>query len=208
MTLSLALNRSHIMTELDRLLRVYNRPAHAPQDAIEFATDYAQICGELSSEQFSGAVDAYLKSAGRWFPKPGELLALGRSVARGRGDGGSAQAQYDEWERHCWQDPATGRWTPCPVCAAVMSEHVVRITQEGNQVYRLMVLHNAVLHWRTGVGFTMKAALGTGGGKYEHKVIDLRPATVAEPVPGQLRASLPPPPTDEQLERAALQADS
>jgi len=175
--LSLPLNKSHVMEQLDRLLRVYKRPQHAPADAGEFATDYAQICGELSTAQFTGAVDAYLRGAAKWFPKPGELLALGKTIARGNGADGSLQGQYDAWEAAAWQDPATGAWTPCPICDARMQEHLVAITAAGNEIYRLMILHNASLHWKAGVGFTMKAAPGTGGGRYEHKVNDMRPKT-------------------------------
>lgn len=177
--LSLPLNRPHVMAELARLLRVHNRPAHAPEDPNEFATDYAQICGELTAVQFTGAIDAYLKSNGRFFPKPGELLALGRGIARGAGGVGGSQGEYDEWEKNGWQDPATGRWAPCPVCTAVMAWTPVRITPEGESIDRLMVLHNAAVHWKVGVGFTMAAAPGTGGGKYEHQVNDQRPVTVA-----------------------------
>ena len=182
MPLSLPLNRSDVMAQLDRLLRVYNRPAHAPPEVLEFATDYAQICGELTTAQFTGAVDAYLKSAGRWFPKPGELLALGKGIARGSGPASGLQGQYDDWEKNAWQDPATGRWTPCPVCDARMGEHLVAITREGNQIYRLLILHNAALHWKAGVAFTMGAAPGTGGGRYEHKVRDQRPSAAPPPI--------------------------
>lgn len=181
--LSLPLHREHVLAEISRLLRVHKRPDHAPEDLREFATDYAQICGELTAAQFTGAVDAYLKSAGRWFPKPGELLALGKQVARGAGAAAGLQGQYDEWEKNAWQDPVTLKWAPCPVCDARMQWHPVRITAQGEEIVRLMVLHNAALHWKAGIGFTMKAAPGTGGGKYEHTIIDERPAPalLAEP---------------------------
>lgn len=176
--LSLPLDRPHVMGQLARLIRVYKRPDHAPEDPQEFATDYAQVCGDLTAEQFSGAIDAYLKSASKFFPKPGELLALGRGIARGNGPGG-LQGQYDEWEKNAWQDPVTGHWAPCPVCTAVLGEHVVAIAKDGTEISRLMVLHNAAVHWKVGVWFSMAAAPGTGGGKYEHKVIDHRPAAVS-----------------------------
>jgi len=177
--LSLPLNRPHVMGQLARLIRVYKRPDQAPEDPQEFATDYAQICGMLTAEQFTGAVDAYLQSASKFFPKPGELLALGRGLARSVGGAGGPQGQYDEWERNCWQDPATGRWTACPICAAMMAWTPVRITAEGEYIERLMVLHNAAVHWKMGVPFTMAAAGGTGGGMYEHRVKDQRPDTLA-----------------------------
>lgn len=195
--LSLPLNRPHVLEQLARLVRVYKRPAHAPADDTEFATDYAQLCGELTAGQFTGAVDAYLKSASKFFPRPGELLALGRVIARGPGDTGSLSAQYAAWEAAGWQDPATGRWTPCPVCDARMQDHVVRITATGNEITRLKVLHNATVHWKAGIGFTMGALPGTGGGRYEHTIIDQRPKTIA-----------PPAPTDEELERAAIEGDA
>jgi hypothetical protein len=182
--LSLPLNKSHVMEQLDRLLRVYKRPQHAPADAAEFATDYAQICGELTSEQFTGAVDGYLHGAAKWFPKPGELLALGKAIARGPGNTGSPQAQYDQWERDSWQDPVTNRWVPCPICAAVMAWTVVAISAKGEAIERLQILHNAAVHWKVGVGFSMSAAPGTGGGIYEHQVIDHRPKPPAAAEPG------------------------
>lgn len=179
MNLSLPLDRTHVMEQLARLLRVYKRPQHAPPDDREFATDYAQICGELSTTQFTGAVDAYLRGAAKWFPKPGELLALGKAIARGAGVDGSLQGQYADWERNSWQDPGTGRWAPCPVCDATLQDHLVAITREGNEIFRLMILHNAALHWKAGIGFSMSAAPGTGGGRYEHTINDLRPVTPA-----------------------------
>lgn len=195
--LSLPLNKSHVMEQLERMLRVYKRPQHAPADAGEFATDYAQICGELTAEQFTGAIDAYLHGAAKWFPKPGELLALGKGIARGPGGVSGIDGQYAEWERNCWQDPATGKWVRCPVCDARMQDHLVTITAEGNEIYRLMILHNAALHWKAGVPFTMAALPGSGGGRYEHKVNDMRPNTVTP-------ASAPALVTDEQVERAAI----
>lgn len=181
--LSLPLNREHVLAELSRLLRVHKRPEHAPEDLREFATDYAQICGELTAAQFTGAVDAYLRSAGRWFPKPGELLALGRQVARGSGPGSGLQGQYDEWEKNSWQDPVTGKWAPCPVCDARMRWTTVAISAQGEPIERLLILHNAALHWKAGIGFTFAAAPGTGGGRYEHKIIDHRPKVEAPPSP-------------------------
>lgn len=182
--LSLPLNREHVLAEISRLLRVHKRPEHAPEDLREFATDYAQICGELTTGQFTGAVDAYLKSNGRWFPKPGELLALGKMVARGAGAAAGLQGQYDEWEKNAWQDPVTGRWTPCPVCEARMQPTTVRITAQGEHIERLMILHNAALHWKAEVPFTMAAAPGTGGGRYEHTIVDQRPpADTPAPAP-------------------------
>lgn len=181
MNLSLPLNKVHVMEQLDRVLRVHARPKHAPDDPLDFATDYAQLCGELTSEQFTGAVDAYLRSNGRFFPKPGELLALGRGVARGGGDVGTLTAQHAEWEKNAWADPVTGRWTPCPVCDARMQLHVVAIEKSGAEVQRYLVLHNALVHWKAGIAFTMKAAPGTGGGAYEHEIVDHRPKLAAAP---------------------------
>src|SRR2546430_12969319 len=65
-----------VLPELERLLRVHKRPAHAPADAEMFARDYTELCGDVSLEQFRQAVTEYLRGPGRFFPKPGELRAL------------------------------------------------------------------------------------------------------------------------------------
>lgn len=197
--LSLPLNRAHVLAQIERLLRVYKRPDHAPADPMEFATDYAQICGALTAAQFTGAVDAYLSSESKFFPKPGELLALGRGIARGTGPASSLHGQYDEWERNAWQDPGTGLAVPCPVCLAKLRPHVVRINADGSQVERFMVLHNAALHWKAEIGFSGWAQEGTGGGRYEHQIVDARPTVVPpEPPPAGPTA------TDADVERAAI----
>lgn len=196
MTLALPLERSHVSAQLARLLRVFKKPEQAPVDDVEFATDYAQLCGDLTPEQFAGAVDAYLRSGAKWFPKPGELLGLGRAIARGPNGVSGLAGEYAEWERAGWQDPVTGRWSPCPVCGAEMGAHVVRIAPNGEQVHRFLVLHNAAVHWKVGVGFTMQAMPGTGGGRYEHRIVDQRPRVVSAPAA-----------PEANLERAAIQAE-
>jgi len=180
---ALPLSREHVATELGRLLRVHKRPQHAPDDPRDFAIDYAQICAELTTAQFTGAVDAYLKSDGRFFPKPGELLALGKAIARAPGTSGTLEGQYFEWERNAWHDPVTNRVAPCPVCQEYLKWHVVRINADGTIVERQMVLHNGVLHQTARVPFTGRAMPGTAPGSFEHyelKVVDRRPPKTRE----------------------------
>lgn len=185
------LTRVHVMEQLGRLLRVHKKPAHAPADLGEFADDYIRVCRELTNEQFTGAIDTYLAGPGRWCAKPGELLALGRAVARGATELAGLPGRYAAWERDAWQDPATGKWTPCPVCGERMQERVVRIAPDGSEICRMMLLHNAAAHWKADIGFSGLALPGTGGGKFEHQVVDQRPAPL----------------TDDAAERAAIQTE-
>ena len=167
------LNRAHALMELGRLERVYKRPAHAPDDSQAFAGDYVAICGTLTAEQFTGAVDIYLRSTGRFFPRPGELLALGREVARQPGAATDLDGRFAEWERS-----ETWPWTPCPVCGEQARPHVVRIDADGAVTERVLMLHHNVLHAKAGIGYTGGALEGTGG-RLEHHPVDRRPKTVA-----------------------------
>lgn len=207
LNLPLHLSRAHVLEQLERLAKVYKRPEQAPADPVAFADTYVEVCGDLTNAQFTGAVDAYLKTAARWFARPGELYTLGKVIARGPGASG-LKAEYEAWERNAYQDPVTGRWTPCPVCGATMAWTVVRISASGEEIDRLMVLHNAAVHWKAAIGFSMRAAPGTGGGKWEHVVKDQRPKTVT-PAPVQTAAPpAPAAPSDEQLERSAIQGEA
>lgn len=136
------LNRAHALLELARLERVYKRPAHAPDEPQAFAGDYVAICGTLSAEQFTGAIDAYLRSTGRFFPRPGELLALGRDVARQPGQATDLAARYLRWEQEGYTLIAGGPFTPCPVCAAV-----VEFTP------RVAVRHDHQVHYERGIAY-------------------------------------------------------
>ncbi len=111
------LSRAHVMAELGRLLRVFKRPAHASEDLAQLAGDYAEICGDVSEQQFTQAVSEYLKSEARFFPKPGELRGLAKQqrgiVPLGAADPGS----FDEWLRAGYRIRRDGPLTPCPACS-------------------------------------------------------------------------------------------
>jgi hypothetical protein len=104
------LTRTDVLDAFERLLHVYRRPAQAPDDLTRFADDYMAVCHDVSIEQFRQAVQRYLESTARWFPKPGELRALALQQPRASPlAGGSAEEQLQAWVRSDWS-------APCPVC--------------------------------------------------------------------------------------------
>lgn len=137
---------AHVMRGLERLLEVYPRPKHAPAEAEPFAQIYADVCGALSEQQFAAAVDEYRAGTGRFFPTPGQLLALGRAASRGaNGDGGSLEDRYRLWEQQGFTDGKTGGFVPCPVCEAI----VEALPPAG----RLGVRHDHQRHYLARVGY-------------------------------------------------------
>ena len=142
-----------VMAGLERLLMVYSRHKSAPESPHDFAKLYHDICGDLSREAFEQAIEAYLKSDARYFPKPGELCTLARQVPPVvSSNGGGLEIRYRAWERNGMADGE-----PCPVCAAKLEPHLVRITPEGYRVERSYVAHDRHQHMAMGVGFVGRA---------------------------------------------------
>lgn len=116
------LAKAQMMLELDRLLRIYKRPAWAPDDMQAFAGDYIAICDDVSAEQMTQGVTAYLKSPARFFPKPGELRAIAREQ-RGLQPDEADPDSYNDWVARGFCDPKTSRFQPCPACGRAWQGH-------------------------------------------------------------------------------------
>lgn len=183
------------MAELERLLRVYARPTHAPADPIEFARTYVEACSrDVSSEQFTQAVTEYLRTDARFFPKPGELRAFALKQP-GRQDHPTSMAS---WLRAGMSD-LTGKLLPCPVC-----------NRAWQWSPRLHVVHHHLEHRRAG-----EACVGRcdeprclGAGVYVGPPKRESEGAVWEPPSaGMLRddVPLPPEPVDE---RVAIQTEA
>lgn len=127
------LARAHMMLELGRLMRVHKRPAWAPENTEAFAGDYIAICDDVSAEQMTQAVTAYLRSAARFFPKPGELRAIAREQP-GLDMAGADPDTFDAWLSRGASD-AAGGLTPCPVCGRAWQAHP-----------RVTLVHNHAKH--------------------------------------------------------------
>ncbi len=126
------------MAELERLLRVHRRPAHAPADAIEFAKDYVEVCRDVSLEQFRQGVTEYLRGPGRFFPKPGEVraLALEQPGAGSVGDVGA----FATWLQNGYRATPEGALSACPVCG-----------QDWEWAPRMKIIHRHVTHRALGL---------------------------------------------------------
>ncbi len=127
------------LRELGRLLDVHRRPAHYPTDDEQLARLFVEHCGDISAEQFTQAVTAYLKSDARFFPKPGELRALAERQPGATAFRDDAVAQYWCWERGDrpfsapYQD-TEGHFAPCPACGRGISEYGrIRLVHEHHQ---------------------------------------------------------------------------
>ncbi len=130
------LTKAHVMEQLGRLLKVFKRPAHASDDLVAFAADYAEVCADISSEQFARGVSEYLRTDARFFPKPGELRAF--ALKQPGLQDGAERGSLAAWLRAGCADPS-GKLLPCPICN--------RAWQWSS---RLAVIHNHVEHRRAG----------------------------------------------------------
>lgn len=127
------LGSAHVMMELSRLLRVFKRPAHAPDDLAAFASDYIEVCADVSAEQFTQGVNEYLKSAARFFPKPGELRA--QAKAQPGLNAGVPLDEFESWMQRGFRDHVDGTLSPCPACGRAWQWHP-----------RLKIVHDHARH--------------------------------------------------------------
>jgi len=143
----------NVMTALEHLLKVYTQPKCAPESPHDFAKLYYDVCRDLPREAFEYAIDAYLKTDARYFPKPGELCALAKQFVPTRSfNGGGLVTKYWAWEGN---GKADGE--PCPVCDAKLEPHLKRVTPDGYKVERVYVEHDRHQHAAKGVGFVGRA---------------------------------------------------
>jgi hypothetical protein len=108
-------SRADVLFALERLLQIYPKPKHGAQEIAELAEIFHRELDDLDVEVFRAGVNAYCKSDARYFPKPGELRAIGQRIAKPEGSPENAMAT---WER-AWPERGAGRPLPCPVCGAV-----------------------------------------------------------------------------------------
>ncbi len=115
------LSRAQMSLELGRLLRVHKRPSWAPDDMTAFAGDYVAIIDDVSAEQVTQGVTAYLKSPAKFFPKPGELRAIAREQ-RGLDVPGTDPDTYADWMSRGYTDK-NDQLAPCPACGRAWQAH-------------------------------------------------------------------------------------
>ena len=139
--------KADIMFGLQRLLEVYPRAKHLPDDPAKLTEIYHRELDDLDVEIFRTAVSAYCKSDARYFPKPGELRALGQRVHRADLGADKLTAQ-ERWERE-WPEAPLNRPLPCPTCGAVDGASV----DAPIPTKRRFVPHDAAKHQAAGVGF-------------------------------------------------------
>lgn len=137
----------YAMLGLTKLDQTYQRPKTAAEDDEAFAAPFAEVCRNLTVEEFNAAITAYLASPARYYPRPGELLSLAlraRSGGQGAGPDRSWMGSSELARGHA-QWVRDGEVGPCPVCGSVAAP-----THEGG---RVMVLHDDQRHREAHVGY-------------------------------------------------------
>ncbi len=132
-----------ILHGIGRLLEIYARPRHLPDDVDAIGKIWHRELGDLDADVFRAGISAFCRTDAEYFPKPGVIRKLGEAVAKPAGIGGGLAAEYARWEKH-WPDAPTSAPLPCPVCGAVA---------EWNP--RLNVPHDHDKHVAAGVGYSL-----------------------------------------------------
>jgi len=112
-----------ILRELSRLLDVYSRPKHWPPDDETVARNWADIMGDVSSEQLAQGVTLYLREDHQFMPRPGTLRVLSLKQPGVNNNGDIEPGSYEAWVARGYQDPKTGRFQPCPACNRAWQAH-------------------------------------------------------------------------------------
>jgi hypothetical protein len=144
------------MHGLGRLLEVYPRPRHYPEDTEAIAKIWQREIGDLDVEVWRAGVSGYCKGSGRYFPTPGEIRSVGQGVAHPSVVAAGLAGAYAEWEV-AWGEAPLGKPIPCPVCGAIDGWSMSPPTT------RRIVYHAAEQHAAAGVPFTGLAAERLGG---------------------------------------------
>lgn len=101
--------------------------------------------GSVDQITFAKAIASYIET-GTYWPKPKDLWPLLNAERQSKGLEG-LEAQHWRWWRAGYQDPETGKFTPCPVCGSVMEK-----------TGRLAIYHDKRRHEEVGVPFFGKSA--------------------------------------------------
>jgi hypothetical protein len=130
------IGRQDVAAVLDRLATVYA----APKVALPLLGDvWVRALHGIEPRELHAAVDRYLESAARFFPKPGEIRAL---IPRRNGDSpddGTLLGRYRAWQF----GSGVGDREPCPVCGSVLEE----------TAGRLAVQHDHQRHHEAGIPY-------------------------------------------------------
>jgi len=132
-----------IMHGISRLLEIYARPRHLPDDPEALAKIWHRELGDLDADVFRAGVAAYCRTDAEYFPKPGTIRKLGETVAKPTGTVVGLAAEYALWEKR-WPEAPINSPLPCPVCGAVA---------EWNP--RVNVPHDHAKHMAAGVGYSL-----------------------------------------------------
>ena len=131
------LSKQDVGTALDRLAQVYRVPQGTSLPTL--GDVWVRALADVERQAFLAAVDTYLRSPARFFPKPGELRAL---IPRQMGEShdGTLLGRYRAWQF----GSGLGDGEPCPVCNSVLSQ-----IDSG----RLALHHDHQRHVEAGVGY-------------------------------------------------------
>jgi hypothetical protein len=136
-----------IMHGVSRLLEIYARPRHLPEDVEAIAKIWHRELGDLDADVFRAGISAYCRTDAEYFPKPGVVRKLGEAVARPAAASGGPQADYDRWERD-WPEAPLAHPIPCPVCGGLDTW-----SNGGSFALRRGVLHDEAKHLAAGIPF-------------------------------------------------------
>jgi hypothetical protein len=138
--------KPEILHAIERLLVVYSKPRHV-SNLGDLATEWERVLWPVTTDALEFAVGAYLESNAEYFPKPGQIAALCRTMPR-RGQGpGATESAYRTWELDWGAGETTDErgtahptFTACPVCNVAPAYHP-----------RFAVRHLAAMHRQAGV---------------------------------------------------------
>jgi len=145
-----------IMRGLSRLLEIYPRPRHLPEDLEALAKIWQRELGDLDAAVWNAGISAYCRTDAEYFPKPGPIRKFGEAVTRPSVSVAGLAGAYVEWERTWWEQ-SLEQPVPCPVCGAIDGWSMKPPT------LRRQVYHDAGKHEAAGVPFVGARAQLVGG---------------------------------------------